>query len=268
MAKLSNSATSQSASKIQCHIDDDIGTMELSNPGKHNALTREAWLSVPAGVDELIAAGARVIVVRGEGDSFCAGADISEFDTVRGNPDTARIYENANADAFRAVRRSPVPTIAAISGPCFGGGFGLAAACDIRVAATNAVFSVPAAKLGLAYPVEAMADIVHAVGPQLARRMLFAAERFDAAFMLSAGFLSEVHEIDALHAQSMVLAAKIANLAPLTHRATKASIDAALGDAEAISQAGILGDATFTSADYAEGRTAFKEKRGPVFKGR
>ena len=118
-----------------------------------------------------------MVVVTGDGGNFCAGADISEFDVVRRNAETARIYEASNVEAFGAVRECAVPTIARIEGYCLGGGFGLAAACDLRLASQEAQFAVPAAKLGLGYPVDAMADIVEAVGSQNANRLLFAAAR-------------------------------------------------------------------------------------------
>ena len=86
---------------------------------------------------------------------------------------TARIYEASNSRAFAAIREAPVPVIAAIRGICYGGGFGLAAAADLRLASAEAVFAVPAAKLGLAYPADAVQDFVRGLGSQLARKALF-----------------------------------------------------------------------------------------------
>lgn len=224
------------------------------------------WLSVEHAVSQLVEQGARVIIVSGDNQNFCAGADISEFDTVRKNAETARSYEQSNIEAFGAVRNASVPTIARIEGYCLGGGFGLAAACDLRIATTGAKFAVPAAKLGLGYPVEAMADIVRAIGQQNTKRLLFMAERFGAEEMLKFGFLAAVVSPDNIASICDEWAGKIAGLAPLTHRATKAAIDATFGDDN--QRAIELSDATFTSQDYQEGRTAFKEKRAPIFKGR
>ena len=110
-----------------------------------------------------------------------------------------------------------------------------------------------------------MADIVNAVGAQTAKQMLFTAHRYSAAQMLQHGFLGEILPADELAETVNTLANQISTLAPLTHRATKASIAAALGgDAE---EAKHLGDATFASEDYTEGRKAFREKRTPVFMG-
>ncbi|MEP0940986.1 MAG: enoyl-CoA hydratase-related protein, partial [Rhizobiaceae bacterium] len=139
-------------------------------------------------------------------------------------------------------------------------------ACDLRLATLEARFAVPAARLGLGYPVDAMADIVEAVGAQNAKRLLFAAERFSSAEMMSMGFLlNVVDDVNALNAEVTALADKIAQLAPLTHQATKATVRALRsGDFVAAKQAS---DATFSSADYAEGRAAFREKRQPLFGG-
>lgn len=245
-----------------------IATITLNRPAKMNALTRQMWRDLAEQVVRLHGdASVRVIVLRGAGAHFCAGADIGEFDAVRRNAGTARDYEAVNSAAFAAIRDAPVPTLAAISGTCFGGGFGLAAACDLRIATPDAVFSVPAAKLGLAYPRDAMADIVHAAGPQMARYLTYSAARIDAQAAFAAGLLLEIVEGD-LGTRASEIAHTIAANAPLSIRASKASIRAVLsGRTEDIERAQALGDATFDSADYAEGRTAFRERRKARFTG-
>lgn len=254
-----------SQSHVKGDIDQSIGRLVLSNRKKFNALPQSGWLEIRPTMENLIANGARVIVVSGEGDHFCAGADISEFDTVRKNAATARIYEASNVEAFSAVRDCPVPTIAKLRGYCLGGGFGLAAACDLRVADPDAKFAVPAAKLGLGYPVEAMSDIVASVGAQNAKRLLYTAARFTAAEMEDMGFLMALTSADKLDTDVAEMAKNICQLAPLTHAATKATVQAmSSGDWAAAKHAS---DATFASQDYAEGRAAFREKRAPQFRG-
>ena len=252
---------------VEGKLEGNIGYLLISNPKKFNALPQSGWLSVKPELHKLVDSGARVVVVTGDGGNFCAGADISEFDVVRRNAETARIYEASNVEAFGAVRECAVPTIARIEGYCLGGGFGLAAACDLRLASQEAQFAVPAAKLGLGYPVDAMADIVEAVGSQNAKRLLFAAERFDAKDMKDMGFLLEVLQDSSTLADKVTeLAAKIAQLAPLTHKATKTTVRALhSGDFE---DAKTASDATFDSEDYAEGRAAFRDKRAPRFTGK
>ena len=250
---------------------DGVVTMTLDRPAKKNAVTLAMWQQIATTVGALDKdETARVIVLCGAGMDFCAGADIGEFAEVRRDAGTARAYEDANSAAFAALRGCRVPVIASISGVCFGGGFGLAAACDIRLGATGAVFSVPAARLGLAYPADAMADIVAACGPQMARYLSFSGARLPAEAAYEAGFLLELlPDQAALKARTTEIACAIAGNAPLSVAASKASIRAALsGRADDFSGAVTLGDATFDSADYAEGRAAFLERRAPRFKGR
>jgi len=247
---------------------DGVVTILLDRPEKKNAINYAMWRRLADTVGDLSAdTGLRALILGANGPDFCAGADISEFDTMRGEPGRARTYEAANSAAFAALRNAPFPTIAAISGVCYGGGFGLAAACDLRIASTEARFAVPAARLGLAYPVDAMGDIVHAVGAQIARYLTLTGASLGAAQALDAGFLLEVVATDPLDRADQ-LASTIAANAPLSIRASKASIAAVLsGRAEDAETAARIGDATFTSADYAEGRAAFKEKRKPSFQG-
>ncbi|MGI9365204.1 MAG: enoyl-CoA hydratase-related protein [Rhizobiaceae bacterium] len=252
-----------SQTNVIARVEGFIGHLTFSNPARLNALPQDGWLSVKPELDNLLAENARVIIVSGEGDNFCAGADISEFDTVRKDAKTARTYEASNVQAFDALRTCPVPTIAKIRGFCLGGGFGLAAACDLRVATQDARFAIPAAKLGLGYPIDAIADIVDAVGRQNAKHLLFTAETLSGTEMLDMGFLLEVLDESRIDASCIQLSKMISQLAPLTHRATKAAI-AALRTQD-WDNAKQQSDLTFSSHDYDEGRKAFREKRPPRF---
>lgn len=212
--------------------------------------------------------GVRVVVFQGQGSDFSAGADISEFETVRKDADTARTYEAQNVEAFAAVRTFSKPTIAAIQGICFGGAFGIAAACDLRLASDNASFCVPAAKLGLAYPRQAMSDIVEATSPQMARYLTFTGAVIDAEAAFKAGFLLEITRGELLAERVSAICEQMSGNAPLSIMASKRAIRAAITlESTDIDQANRLGDHTFESADYAEGRAAFREKRKPNFNG-
>ncbi|WPZ13436.1 enoyl-CoA hydratase-related protein [Nitratireductor rhodophyticola] len=259
---------SEPALRVSCI--DGVATILLSRPGKMNAVSQAMWRDLVAAIEKLDADDtARVMILRGAGDNFCAGADISEFETVRRDAETARVYEALNAEAFAAIRNTRLPTVAAISGVCFGGGFGLAAACDLRISTPDALFAVPAARLGLAYPVEAMGDIVATAGAQMARYLTFTGARIDAARARECGFLLEIVPTDVLASRAQEIATMLAANAPLSIRASKASIAAALScRAGDVSHAQNLGDITFESADYAEGRLAFRERRPARFQGR
>ncbi|MCB1417785.1 MAG: enoyl-CoA hydratase/isomerase family protein [Notoacmeibacter sp.] len=251
--------------------DDAIARLVLNRPDKKNAVNQAMWKEISRIVETLgRSGGARVLILSGQGADFCAGADISEFDTVRKDAATARSYEAANSRAFRALREAPFPVIAAISGICFGGGFGLASACDLRIATPDARFAVPAGRLGLAYPQDAMGDIVTATGSQMARYLAYSAAQIGAEMALRAGFLLEIlSDQTELAARADDIAAAIAANAPLSVQASKLAIRAVQAHGEALARhAQEAGDATFDSEDYAEGRAAFRERRSPVFRGR
>lgn len=261
-----------SDARIRVEVEGPIGRIVVANPARRNAVSLDMWKAIPGAVAALVADEAvRVIVVRGDGAlAFVSGADISEFATVRKDAASARAYEASNAEAFAALRHAAKPTIAMIRGFCLGGGMGLAVACDLRIASDDAVFGIPAARLGVGYPPDCIADVVAAVGPQRAKELYFTARRLTAAEALAIGLVSAVHPVEALENEATDLATTIARNAPLTIRAAKAAIDAVVDGAlaERRDELVALTDACFASADFAEGRTAFLDKREAKFEGR
>jgi enoyl-CoA hydratase/carnithine racemase len=255
---------------IRATCSDAIATIAISNPERKNAVTAAMWRAIPQAVRILTdEAHAHVIVLRGTGADFSAGADISEFDRVRKNSETAVAYEALNSRAFEAIRHCRVPTIAAIRGICYGGGFGLAAACDLRIAEKGARFSVPAARLGIAYPADAVQDIVNALGPQMAKVTLFTGAPMSSEKMVAAGFLLEEVETGVFDQEVSALAHAIAANAPIALHASKLAIRAVIEqDSDLLREAEVIGSETFDSADYAEGRAAFAERRKPRFTGK
>jgi enoyl-CoA hydratase/carnithine racemase len=257
--------------RLAAAVDGLVGRLMIDNPARRNAIDLAMWQALPG----LIAALAeerdvRVIVLGAREGAFSAGADISEFATARATPDLSRAYEAENVRAFEAVMACPCPVIAAISGFCFGAGAGLALSCDLRVAAEDASFAIPAARLGVAYPPRAFAPIVAAIGPARTKELFFTGRRVDAAEALALGMLNRVVPKDALARTVDELAASIAAGAPMTHTATKRAVDAAAGLPVALPAVTVqaLADACFDSADALEGRAAFAEKRAPRFSGR
>ncbi len=253
---------------IDIAVVENTGWLTFNNPARHNALTHAMWRDLPHKMKLLDeSASVRAIILRGAGDqAFCAGADISEFDQVRKDAVTAKQYEADNVRAFAAIRDSNKPVIAMIRGHCLGGGFGIAAAAELRLASKDATFAVPAAKLGLAYPIAALFDIVSAVGPQIAKSLLYTANKYSAAQMLSYGFLLEVCDASELEEKVDNLAATISSNAPATLNTAKLTIRGLNdGDLEPAIKAA---SATFESRDYAEGRAAFRQKRKPHFSGK
>lgn len=247
-----------------------IATITIDNAARMNAMTAAMWEALPSAIAHIQAKPeVRVVILRGAGTrAFSAGADISEFDTARAGAAVQR-YDELNHNAFDALANCTKPTIAMIHGFCLGGGLGLALACDLRLADQAATFAIPAAKLGIGYNPRWIAQMLHVVSPAVAKEILFTGRRFDAAEALSRGLVSQVVPTDKLDDTVDALAHEIASNAPLSVHASKMMVNELASQGASADRAALdrLVTACFTSADYAEGRKAFAEKRKPVFKG-
>jgi enoyl-CoA hydratase/carnithine racemase len=257
--------------KIKIEIAEHVGRVLIDNAPRRNAFDYEMWRALPDVVRALDERDeVRVIVLgAGPGLSFCSGADISEFSTLRATAEGGRAYEAANLSAFDALAQAAKPTLAAIGGFCMGGGLGIAAACDLRIAREDAVFCIPAGRLGVGYPPQAMAYVTTAAGAQTAMELFFTARRLDAKEAYERGFVAQLLPRQGFDEAVATLAATIAANAPLTLRSAKAAIRAAVRapGAPSSEECAALAAACFDSADYVEGRAAFLEKREPKFTG-
>jgi enoyl-CoA hydratase len=254
--------------KLRAKIDGAVGRIIFNQPAKRNAMSAEMWAALPKALALLEAeAPVRVIVLEGAGaDAFVSGADISEFDQLR-DADTSADYNAKAMAAFQALGHSTKPTIAAIRGFCFGAGVGLSSYCDIRLANASAKFAIPAAKLGLAYPLENLERLLQLVGPAQAREIFFTARTYDAAEALRIGLVNVVVEDAKFDALVDDYTRRIAGNAPLTIAAAQACIRELVSVTPDLDKARTAIAKAYASADYAEGRKAFMEKRKPVFTG-
>jgi enoyl-CoA hydratase/carnithine racemase len=242
-----------------------VATIVIDRGAKRNALSLEMWGAIPEYLETVRAGGARVLVLCG-GEHFSAGADISEFATLRAGVDGARRYSAAVHAAERALATMEIPTIAAITGVCVGGGCELALACDIRVAAEDSRFGITPANLGIVYHFDSTRRLMEAVGPSWAKQMLFSAELFDAATALRIGLVNELRPADQVPVRAAALAERIATRAPVSVRGAKAIIGrvAAGGSGEEPEVTALYDEAT-ASPEYAEGVAAFMAGRPPRF---
>jgi enoyl-CoA hydratase/carnithine racemase len=257
--------------KIYADKDGAIGWIVFNQPAKRNAMSLEMWEALPGLIAGHVAdPEVRVILFRGAGEAaFVSGADISQFEKVRADMSQAEAYNAATEVAQQAIKDCAKPTVAMIHGYCFGGGMGLASCCDLRIAAENAKFRIPAARLGLAYGFEGIRHLISLVGAAATREIFITASVYGVEEMLRMGYLQRVFPAEQLETEARAYADRIARNAPLTVRAVKLSIAEAVKDAGARDMAKIdtAMKRCFDSNDYQEGRRAFMEKREPEFTG-
>ena len=255
------------AGSLRVTADDGIVTVELHKPERHNAIDFAMWEALrrlmPALAED---DGVDVVVFRGApGGPFSAGADISEFTTLRREPADAERYSQAVEGGEAAILAFPRPTVALVQGWALGGGTQVAAACDVRVCDAGARFAVTPAKLGIVYALPSTARLVDVVGQAWASFFLLTGEQVDAATALRIGL---VHEVAGdVQARAYELASVLRSRARISVTGGKQLLArAGEGRREVDDAVRALYREAWTSAEYAEGVDAFLAKRPPDFR--
>ena len=244
--------------KILQSVTDGVGIITFNNPEKRNAMSLEMWEGLGSALIELRDhPDVRVVILVGAGDkAFVSGADISQFEKTRHNAEASEEYSKRSAAQRALLADYPKPTIACIRGFCLGGGMQVAMLTDIRIAAEDSQFGIPAAKLGIAYGYDGLKHLVSLVGPSWARLIMYTGMRIDSAEALRIGLVDRVLPNDGLRDATMEIARTISGNAPLAIQAAKITIAQVLKDETSATWTRSRRSAppAWTSEDFREGR--------------
>ena len=254
--------TSMPFEGFDVRLDDHVACVTIARPERRNALSN-AMLEAMLDLGDILAddGDVRAVLLRGAGDkAFCAGFDLRELAKF----DADHFMDNRFANVMERWANLTKPIIGAINGPCHGGGVHLAAACDRFVAVPGAVFAIPAARLGFAYPLKGIERIAQKFGPARAGALLYLDQKLHIDELQSTGMVHSIVPVEELNTHAMALASHCATLAPRAVAAMKTLVGAAPNHAEMHA----LYSAIAISDDLQEGMAARKEKRPPKFSGR
>lgn len=255
--------------EIYLEIDNEIATIFINRAEKRNALNYDMWVKIPELIQECEDnQNVKVIIFKSvDAKAFSAGADISEFHSLRSTADGADQYNKATLVAEEAIMKVSKPTIAQIQGFCVGGGCEIAVACDFRFSDDTGKFGITPAKLGLVYNTPGTKNVVDLVGPSKAKDILYTGRLIDAEEALRIGLIDRIYSSEELDSETIAYAEMMCNNAQLSIRGTKRIIhDVLQGATEDSPEISQLVLDSFVSDDYKEGVNAFLEKRKPNFK--
>lgn len=251
---------------LRFEFGERVATITLARPEKYNAIGAQMVREFGAALDAAEGSGARALVLTGAGErAFCSGVDLKERRAMTADEKWAH---NRAINAFtNRLARSQVPTVAAINGLAFGGGFELTLACDFRVAVEEATFALPEVALGIVPGAGGTQRLPRLIGPSKAKELILTARRVDAREAYRLGILNEVVPAESLMERARALAEEVAKNSPFAVAHAKAAVDVAL---ETSFEQGFRLEtaairATLASPDYEEGLAAFAEKREPDF---
>ena len=251
----------------QLTFSGSVATLWFNRPEKRNAITLDTWRTIPRLVEDANKLGARVLVLRGRGGHFCAGADIEGVGRLLVDAHDPDGYRAANAAAEDALGAAPFVTIAAIEGSCVGGGCQIATSCDVRLATTSSRFGITPAKLGLSYPAASLERTAGLIGIGQTKRLLLTADLIDGVEAHRIGLVDLLASPETFEEQLDQLLVTLESRSLLTQLAASKMLNE-------LSQTGTISagssqvweSAAFSSSDIDEGIAAFRERRDPHFR--
>ncbi|HEX2155337.1 MAG TPA: crotonase/enoyl-CoA hydratase family protein [Acidimicrobiia bacterium] len=257
---------------------DLVGWLWLDRPEKRNALSADMWEDIPAAMSDLAAdPGVRAVVVAGRGESFSVGIDLAMLGSLRpaGRSGTesrmSLLHEIQRLQAtVSALADCPKPVIAAVHGFCLGAGIDLVTACDIRLAAADAIFSVRETRLALVADVGTLQRLPTLVAPGHVAELVYTGRDIDARRAEKIGLVNEVYpDVASLHDAAQSLAEEVAANSPLAVQGSKSVLRAGrdMSTEQALEHVALWNAAFLHSNDLAEALAAFAEKRQPDFTG-
>ena len=262
-------STESAADHVLVTRDGPIVTLTFNRPQARNAMTWDMYQRLYDTCEAVDADDSiRVLVLKGAGGkAFVAGTDIAQFSEFKSGEDGLR-YEREGNERMGRIGRVRKPVIAQIQGFAVGGGLGIAAGADLRIATKDARFGAPIARtLGNCLSMQAYANYMDLLGPSRLKELIFTARLLTADEALAAGFVHEIVAAEAIDARVRELAQKVASHAPITLQVTKEAIRR-IQQARTVPDGDDLVARTYGSADFHEGVSAFVEKRAPRWTGK
>jgi len=250
------------------HTDGGVARVLIDRPERRNALTQRMWATLAEVVLELQSRPNIRLIIFGSTTPgiFSAGADVTEYREHAEDLQWSAASQKVVAAALETLSACSCPTIAAIDGPCFGGGAGISVACDFRIATVESSFAITPAKLGMVYPYTATVSLVNLVGARHAKRILFTGETFTAQTAYEMGFLDRVVPQDDFVAQLDDFIAPLLSTSGTSVRLMKQAITWITdGDRTVSPRTDALVEEALQSPDYQEGIMSFLERRAPRF---
>jgi enoyl-CoA hydratase/carnithine racemase len=248
----------------------DIGIVTFARPEVRNALDLAMWQALQASLESLSAdESLRCVVLRGQGpEAFSAGADISSFAEERGNRALEDHYAGVLHTSMQSIRLCRHPVVAMLRGICLGGGAGIATMCDFRVGGEGIRFGITARNLGIWYPYAEIDPIIQLAGTGVVAEILIEGRIFNGREAYEKGLLSRVVPDEAVEAETMALAARIAAGSPLSARFHKAALRLLRGPLPVTPAQDAAVNGFVETEDFQAAFRAFLEKRKPVWRGR